>query len=222
MTENEILEIQNKWNITSVKEQIEEIYNKDSEIDLLLLLKSNSFLFYELVTRKYSVQPIFHEVPLGSNFRCDFTWLNDNSDGPEWVLLEIEKPKKKLFTKKGEPNSYLNHAIEQVKSWERYFDENTHEKRKIFGAVAKFRYILVAGSKEEWEEERHAKWRIHHNKNYKIEIHSSDILLRPLKIIEEHPEFFWSFADNPKTKEPSKLHEYWEGYGYMDHWRKIL
>lgn len=107
------------------------------------------------------------------------------------MLLEIEKPNMKFFTKRNEPTSYLNHSMEQVKSWERYFDENPHEKRKIFGAIARFRYVLVVGSKKEWEEESHAKWRIYHNKSCNIEIHSSNVLLRPLKKLEEHPENFW-------------------------------
>lgn len=123
---------------------------------------------------------------------------------------------------KNEPTQNLNHAIEQVRSWERYFDENPHEKGKIFGAVARFRYILVAGSKEEWQEENHAKWRIHHNKNSNIEIHSSDILLRPLRLFEEHPEEFWSFAEHPYTQAPSQLQLFWKEYDYMDNWRKIL
>lgn len=222
MTEDEIIEIQKTWNIDIVKKELENIFNNNSEIDLLSVLKSNSFLFYELFARKYGIQPIFHEVSFGNNYRCDFAWLNDNSDGPEWVLVEIEKPNMQLFTKKNEPTQYLNHAIEQVRSWERYFDENPHEKRKIFGAVARFRYILVAGSKEEWQEENHAKWRIHHNKNSNIEIHSSDILLRPLRTFEEHPEEFWSFAEHPYTQAPSQLQPFWQEYDYMDYWRKII
>ncbi len=75
------------------------------------------------------------EVSFGGKYRSDFVWLNDNSDGPEWVLVEIEKPRIKLFTKKGEPSAELNHAIEQVRSWIRYFNENPSEKSRIFGAV---------------------------------------------------------------------------------------
>lgn len=114
---------------------------------MLSVLKDNSFLFYELYSRKYGIQPVFREINFGGELRCDFAWLNDNSDGPEWVLVEVEKPKMKLFTQKNEPTSELNHAIEQVKSWERYFDENPSEKKRIFGAVARFRFILIVGDK---------------------------------------------------------------------------
>lgn len=100
MTEEEIVEIQKTWNIDLVKKELENIFNNNSEIDLLSVLKSNSFLFYELFTRKYGIQPIFHEVSFGNNYRCDFAWLNDNSDGPEWVLVEIEKPNMQLLQRK--------------------------------------------------------------------------------------------------------------------------
>lgn len=180
-------------------------------------------LFYELYSRKYGIQPVFREINFGGELRCDFAWLNDNSDGPEWVLVEVEKPKMKLFTQKNEPTSELNHAIEQVKSWERYFDENPSEKKRIFGAVARFRFILIVGDKESWETNFASKWRIHNNKKTGIEIRTSDVFWRALKVLEQHPEEFWSFAEHPKTMPPSELQKYWSSYDYiMDHWRKII
>lgn len=210
------------WNIDEVTKELNSCFTHNSELDLLSVLKNNSFLFYELSLRKKSVQPIFHEVPFGNELICDFAWLNDNSDGPEWTLIEIEKPKLDLFKKSKEPTYLLNHAIEQIKSWRRYFDENPSEKRRIFGAVGRFRYILVAGNSKDWSKEKLAKWRIDHNKNSNIEIRSSDIFKRALKIFEEHPEELWSFAKNPTTRNPSKLKEYWRNYTYMEIWRQII
>ena len=154
-------------------------FEENSEQKLLSVLKDNSFLFYELYSRKYGIQPVFREINFGGELRCDFAWLNDNSDGPEWVLVEVEKTKMKLFTQKNEPTSELNHAIEQVKSWERYFDENPSEKKRIFGAVARFRFILIVGDKESWETNFVSKWRIHNNKKTGIEIKTSDVFTDP-------------------------------------------
>jgi hypothetical protein len=128
------------WNIEEVKQQLKEAFEKNSETDLLKILKQNSFLFYELYNRRWSVQPIFHEVSFG-DVRCDFLWLNDASSGPEWVFVEIEKPRLKLFKKNGEPTYEFSHAIEQVKSWRRYFEENPASKKETFGAVAQFMNI---------------------------------------------------------------------------------
>ena len=201
------------WDIARVRAELTTAFEENSEQKLLSVLKDNSFLFYELYSRKYGIQPVFREINFGGELRCDFAWLNDNSDGPEWVLVEVEKTKMKLFTQKNEPTSELNHAIEQVKSWERYFDENPSEKKRIFGAVARFRFILIVGDKESWET----------NFASGIEIRTSDVFWRALKVLEQHPEEFWSFAEHPKTMPPSELQKYWSSYDYiMDHWRKII
>lgn len=210
------------WDKNQIITNLDEAFVAKSETKLLEILKNNSFLFYELFSRKYGIQPIFHEVNFGANLRCDFLWLNDNSSGPEWVLVEIEKPGLELFTKKGDPTYSLNHAIEQLKAWRRYFTDNNGEKRNIFGAVSRFRFILVAGNHQDWERKDASKWRIDNNNNSGIEIVSMDVFKRAIDIFTEHPEEFWSFAENPITLGPSQLKEYHESNNYIDHWRKIL
>lgn len=216
-------EIQSTWDKTKVAADLKSAFDNNSESQLLATLKENSFLFYELYSRKGGIQPVFREISFGGGLRCDYAWLNDNSDGPEWVLVEIEKPKLELFRKdNNEPTHQLNHAFEQIKSWRRYFNENPSEKRRIFGAVGRFRFILVGGDKESWAQKIASKWRIDNNGETNIEIRSSDIFLRALKILEEHPEELWSFAENPTTLPPSDLQKFWEDYKYMDTWRKII
>lgn len=196
------------WNKENVNSKLLEAFSKNSETKLLKVLKENSFLFYELYSRKQGIQPNFCEVILGSRSRCDFVWLNDNSDGPEWVLVEIEKPKLKLFKKNNTPTVYLNSAIEQVKSWDRYFQDNPDEKRRIFGIVAKFRFILVVGDGEAWKQREAFKWRKYHNSTSNIEIRTSDVFMRALNILKTNPELLWSFAENPKSLNYAKLDEY--------------
>lgn len=215
-------EIKSTWDITKITTDLKIAFDNNSEVELLAILKDNSFLFYELFSRKWGIQPVFREINFGSELRCDYAWLNDNSDGPEWVLVEIEKPKLDLFRKDNEPTHQLNHAFEQVKSWRRYFNENHAEKRRIFGAVGRFRYILVGGDKESWQTDNASKWRIDNNKETEIEIRSTDIFIRALKILEERPDELWSFAENPKTLQPSELQKFWEEYAYMDRWRKLI
>ncbi len=204
-----------------IKDKLNQAFKNNSEIELLKILKDNSFLFYELYSRKYGIQPNFKEISFGGELRCDFAWLNDNSDGPEWVLVEIEKPNMKLFKKNNEPSMELNHAIEQVKSWDRYFNENPNEKKRIFGAVARFRYILIAGSIEDWSTNNALKWRKHHNGESKIEIRSTNVFYKALNLFRTHKEEFWSFKKNPISKNHSELKDYWENYRYMDLHRKL-
>lgn len=203
------------WNLAKVKSDLEKAYANNSEEELLTILKDNSFLFYELHSRKFTMQPVFREISFGGELRCDFAWLNDNSDGPEWILLEVEKPKMKLFTKKNEPGADLNHAIEQVRSWRRYFNINIGEKRRIFGAVKRFKFIIVGGSKEDWYSENATKWRMDFNNEENIEIHSSDIFVRPLQILEKDPGALFAFTEYPVCFNHQKLKDYWSHYGYM-------
>ena len=210
------------WNIDTVEEKIDDAFEKNSEIQLLEILKENSFLFYELYSRKGGIQPNFSEISFAGEMRGDFAWLNDNSDGPEWVLVEIEKPKMKLFKKNNEPSFELNHAIEQVKSWDRYFHQNPLEKKRIFGAVSRFRFILVAGAREDWQTENAIKWRTYHNKESNIEIRSSDVFKNAITVARNHFDELWSFEEHPVSLKHAGLKKYWENYNYMDLWRKTL
>lgn len=210
------------FDIENVKLRLDSAFENNSETELLSVLKGNSFLFYQLYSRKYGIQPNFSEVSFGGELRCDFCWLNDKSDGPEWVLVEIEKPKMTLFNAKNDPSSALNHAIEQVRSWGRYFKKNPHEKRRIFGAASRFRYVLVAGSKDGWKDKHAATWRADFNEENKIEIRSSHIFYESLQLYIDHEDEFWSFKENPISRNHKDLAAYWSGYDYIQKWRKIL
>ena len=210
------------WDIPKVKAEVLRAYEANSEVDLLKVLKDNSFLFYDLYSRKWGIQPIFRELNFGTEFKCDFAWLNDNSSGPEWVLVEIEAPKMSLFKTTGKPTVKLHDAIEQVHTWEQYIEENKGEKKRIFGAVAQFRYILVTGSKEDWETEHASLWRIQHGKRSKIEIRSMQTFINSIKVAEEDPGELWSFAKHPATRSHGELQEYWKNYNYMERWRKMI
>lgn len=107
------MEVTIPWDINRVEDELYEALEANSEVKLLEILKNNSFLFYRIYERRWSVQPIFHEVSIGDQ-RCDFLWLNDDASRPEFILVEIEKPRLKLFNSKGDPTAELNHAINQI------------------------------------------------------------------------------------------------------------
>ena len=210
------------WNLDKVEQEIQKAFDNDSEVELLEILKMNSFLFHDLYARKFGIQPCFAELQFGGKYRCDFAWLNDDSIGPEWVLVEVEKPKLKLFTQKNEPTAVLNHATEQIKSWDRYFKENPLEKKRIFGAVARFRYILVGGLREDWQTEHGIKWRNYQTQEYKIEIRSIDVFKNAIQVARNRFSDLWSFEENPVCLKHSQLENYWQEYKYMDTFRKTL
>lgn len=198
------------WDIEEAERNLEKAFDENSEQKLLDLLKKNTFLFYELVERKYTMQPIFHEVEFGNKYRCDFLWLSDRSDYPQWVLVEIEKPQGTLFNQNKSVSNYLKKGIEQVDNWRRYFAEYPSEKERIFKAKnLKFRYILIIGNKEEWEKTEFSKnWRAYNDK--KIEIRTMDVFKRAIENFKKNPKGFFCFEENPITKNSKELEEYIE------------
>ena len=176
------------WDIEEAERNLEKAFDENSEQKLLDLLKKNTFLFYELVERKYTMQPIFHEVEFGNKYRCDFLWLSDRSDYPQWVLVEIEKPQGTLFNQNKSVSNYLKKGIEQVDNWRRYFAQYPSEKERIFKAKnLKFRYILIIGNKEEWEKTEFSKnWRAYNDK--KIEIRTMDVFKRAIENFKKNPK----------------------------------
>ncbi|MCI5160857.1 MAG: DUF4263 domain-containing protein [Candidatus Electrothrix sp. AX5] len=210
------------FGVVKVKNQLDSSFGNNSEVELLGVLKQNSFLFYSLYERKFGIRPNFAEVPFGTKFRCDFCWLNDNSDGPEWVLVEIEKPNMRLFNQSGDPSAELNHAIEQVKSWNRYFNQFPAEKSRIFGAVSRFRFVLVAGRRDGWEAKSAARWRSFHNNNSNIEIHSTDVFYDAIDHYSNFEESFWSFEENPRSLNGKDLEGNWSACSYIEKWRNLL
>jgi hypothetical protein len=205
----------------NTRKLLDRAFKNNSEHELLSVLKDNSFLFSDIYSRQWGVQPNFTEVSFGNRYRCDFCWLDDNSDGPEWVLVEVEKPKVQLFTAKNEPSSVLNHAIEQVRSWDRYFLMNPMEKSRIFGAVARFRFVLIVGEKSAWDGQNESVWKSHFNASGNIEIRSMNTFYKSLERYREDPNHL-SFEQHPRSRNASELPKYCSEYEYLKHWKNVL
>lgn len=210
------------WNIEEVEKSLKSAFDNNSEQQLLAVLKKNSFLFYELYSRKYGICPNFAEVQLGNDYRCDFAWLNDNSDGPEWVLVEFEKPNVPLFKKDGDPTQAFSHAINQVQNWRRYFDKYPLERDRIFYCCMKFRFVLVIGTEEEWQKSGNMEWRAHNNKNSEIEIRTMDVLFRSLEHYKQNPQMFYGFEKHPISLMPSELECYTRNNEYLKKMKLLL
>jgi hypothetical protein len=66
---------------------------------------------------------IIAQAPLPSyNHRVpDFLWLSRDSDTDQPVLIEIEAPSKKWFTKAGAPTAGFTQALNQIAEWKSWF-----------------------------------------------------------------------------------------------------
>jgi len=66
---------------------------------------------------------VIRQAPLPSYSKRvpDFIWLAGNSGTDQPVLVEIEAPSKKWFTKKGQPTAGLTQALDQIADWKAWF-----------------------------------------------------------------------------------------------------
>lgn len=67
---------------------------------------------------------VISKFKLGNEFVTDFAYLTKSSDYWEFVLVELEDAKKKIFTNDKENiyfHSEFNHAYDQITSWKAFF-----------------------------------------------------------------------------------------------------
>lgn len=89
----------------------------------------------------------------------DFLWLCWNSDTDQPVLVEIESPKKRWFTARGQPTAQLTQALDQIAEWKAWFglSRNVESFRAFYGLDRlayerrRFRpiYMLIYGRRAE-------------------------------------------------------------------------
>lgn len=99
----------------------------------------------------------------GLDSRCpDFMWLNANSDTWFPVLIEIEKPSKKIFRKDGNPTAEFTHARNQLNQWRSWFEKHTNRSKFqedygipeswLHSKQMSLRLILIYGRREEFKD----------------------------------------------------------------------
>lgn len=66
------------------------------------------------------------EVRLGDKFRIDLV-IQQSLNNCRIVLVELESPKKGIFTKAGRLRAEVTHALQQVEDWIRWWRENPRE-----------------------------------------------------------------------------------------------
>lgn len=212
------MSISKKLRQIKVKHDLDVAFKSNSEQELLKVLKCNSFLFYELVERTAEDTPIFHEIPFGK-YRCDFMWYDRSSYGTHCVLVEVEKPQGKVFTKHNpRPSEQLTRGKTQIEDWRNYLENISQEERKnIFGNIYDFKYILVAGKAEEWEKDAARTWRADYNKRENpCLIRSTSVFYRSLeRWINPTGASFYCFENHPITLSEKEWREYIQKTEYL-------
>ena len=83
-------------------------------------LKDNLGLLRILNEHSWNCVKVAAEFPVGTKYRSDFLILSACSGYWNCVLVEMQSPKDKIFTKKQEYSAGLREAFRQVGEWEMY------------------------------------------------------------------------------------------------------
>ena len=110
----------------------------------------NHHLHFEAVVSKF---------PLGTELTTDYVYITKSSDTWRITLVELEAPDKHLFTsdlKKATPSSEFNAALNQVRRWKDFIDDNPGEVTRRLEPLLQpqqqnpieFHYLLIIGRSE--------------------------------------------------------------------------
>lgn len=67
---------------------------------------------------------VIPQKKLGAEYVTDFIVGEAHSYGHEWVAVELESPRVKMFTTTGNPSKELTHAIRQITDWRAWLKRN--------------------------------------------------------------------------------------------------
>lgn len=73
----------------------------------------------------------------GGKYEPDFLIGERASFGLEWTLVELEAPKRAMFSKSGRPSKWLTHAMHQVEDWRSWlaYNKATAERETARGGL---------------------------------------------------------------------------------------
>lgn len=205
------------WNTKKLSRNLKRAFERQSKSDLVNLIQKNTFLLSELYTRHWGIHPPFHDMIINS-IHIDFVWLNDNSSGPEWVLTKILTPNINVINENKELIQEAKSAINDFEIIMNDIEQKGIKLNTKLGAVAKFRYLIIAGSEDFWNIDSNALWKEKYNIEHRIKIRSQGIFRRSLEKFISDRGHFWSFEENPCSLSEELLIEYWETETYIVDW----
>lgn len=147
---------------------------KASESDVHDFLANHSY-FFNGILRMYGVSPVYSKVQLGSEYVTDFAFFDTGSFGPEWHLVEIEAPSKRMFTLAGGQTADLTHAIQQVRDWHTWIHDNLDFARKLMLHVEyPLGYVFIGRRSDLTQDTRKKLRRLAHDHRMTTRIHTLD------------------------------------------------
>jgi hypothetical protein len=116
---------------------------------------------YPVLLHQFSPERIFYKPPILSKFEADVVILNHKK---ELVLIELERPGKRLLIKDGGMAAETQHAFKQVNDW--LYEASEHRSAVLScldlqpGDVNKIRGVVITGRDQGYDDSdlRKLKW----------------------------------------------------------------
>jgi hypothetical protein len=115
-----------------------------------------------LLNHHLHFQSVVSKFPLGTELTTDYVYITKSSDVWRITLVELEAPNKSIFTsdtKKTITSAQFNAALNQIRSWKHYIDDNKSEVIRRLDPLLQpinmrrnpieFHYQLIIGRSED-------------------------------------------------------------------------
>lgn len=126
---------------------------------------------------------VFPKPKLGSEYVPDFMLCGRDSRGFHWQVVELESPRFKVLTQKGEPTARLTHARHQIDQWRIWLRKNIQYAQNELGYIhldEKFVGVIIIGRRHMLDQRFREYYR--ELSNDKVRIMSYDRLID--KVVE--------------------------------------
>lgn len=171
----DILELQKEIEIYQTIEYFEKLLNSSPNEQHILnfINKNENYFIIASIFKHYNFGHqgayLFKEFPLNTQYRVDYLLVGKGSGGYEFIFIELEHPSKNPFKNNGtELSQYYQNGINQVKSWERFLNQQFSSLKPQFNEAKKNNeplpadfinndgtrrhYVVISGRREHYEQ----------------------------------------------------------------------
>ncbi len=166
-------------NMEALLQQFYAILDGDADEEKIQqFLTRNPCFFPDL---EHATAGIFAKVKLGSDYVTDFAYGCRVTSGISWVLMEIERPDRELFTKRGDISASLSHALTQVAMWRHWLATDYSRGVEVFPQLCNFTTKVVMGRRDALSEaDKHLLAQLNKDNVSAVEIMTYDRLSESL------------------------------------------
>ncbi|MEK7281476.1 MAG: Shedu anti-phage system protein SduA domain-containing protein [Chloroflexota bacterium] len=120
-----------------------------TEEELHKFIKQNRYLLTRKIHPAHHGQFCISKAKFGSQYIADFLIAGLDSAGLWWYGVELESPRKRMFTQNGDPTKELSHAIRQIEDWRGWLRQNIQYAQESYpGIDAELPCYVIMGSRE--------------------------------------------------------------------------